>query len=92
MMAESRSDSPATCGLCGGKAFEPERMRGEDPEELDGLFNVCGECGAECTGTGAYAEKDRYYWTGAKQVARGRAAMQAAQDDADRHADRLDDY
>jgi hypothetical protein len=44
---------------------------------------VCGECGAECTGTDAYDVADRWYWTGAREVAKGREAMEAAELDAE---------
>ena len=63
-----------------------------DAADMDGIFNVCGECDAECTGTGAWADENRYHWTGARQVAQGRAAMEAAELDAEwaeemRHGD-----
>jgi hypothetical protein len=89
-MSEARSDSATECGLCGSEAYQPARFEGED---TGGIFNECGACGAECTGTGARDEKDRYYWTGAAQVAQGRAAMEAAQLDAEWAEDRrYNDY
>ena len=87
-MSEAKSDSPLKCGLCGGKAYIPVRMVDENPAVLDGLFNVCGDCGAECSGTGSYSETDRWYWTGARQVAQGRAALEAALLDAEWAEDR----
>jgi hypothetical protein len=87
-MSEARSDSPKKCGLCDGVAYTPGRFAEEDPQEMDGIFNVCGECGAECTGTGARGEAKRWYWTGAAKVARGRAAMEAAELDAELAEDR----
>ena len=88
-MSESRSDSPTKCGLCGCKAYQPERFQGE--WECDGLFNVCGDCGAECSGTDVYSVKDRWFWTGAKIVAKQRDAIEAMELDAERHAARFDD-
>jgi hypothetical protein len=81
-MSEARSDSPTKCGICGGEAYTPSRFEGED---TGGIFNVCGElgCEAECTGTGGRDEADRYYWTGAAQVAQGRDAMAAMELDAE---------
>ena len=87
-MTESRSDSPTKCGHCGGKAYQPQRFEGED---TDGVFNVCGECEAECSGTDAYNVADRWFWTGAKIVAKQRDAMDAMEIDAERHAARFDD-
>jgi hypothetical protein len=91
-MSEGRSDSATKCGICGGEAYTPERFADEDPAEMDGVFNVCGECDAECTGTGAYTDTDRWYWTGAREVAQGRAAMEAAELDADWAEQRRYDY
>jgi hypothetical protein len=89
-MSEARSDSATKCGLCGSEAYQPARFEGED---TGGIFNECGACGAECTGTGARDEKDRYYWLGARQVAQGRAALEAAQADAEWADDlRYNDY
>jgi hypothetical protein len=89
-MATAKSDSPTKCGLCGSEAFAPERFEGED---TGGIFNVCGSCGAECSGTGAYTETDRYYWTGAREAAAGRAGLEAAQADAEWAEDRrYNDY
>jgi len=85
-----RSTSPTTCGLCGGAAHTPARMA--DEVGLDGLFNVCGDCGAECDGTDAYGVADRWYWCDAETVARGNAGMQAMQDDADWAEERRWDY
>jgi hypothetical protein len=79
-MSEARSDSPTKCGLCGGEAYQPARFEGED---TGGIFNECGECGAECTGTGGRDEENRYFWTGAAQVAQGRDAMAAMELDAE---------
>jgi hypothetical protein len=87
-MSEAKSDSPKKCGLCGGVAFTPGRFPEEDELEMDGIFNECGDCGAECTGTGARGDAKRWYWTGARQVAQGRAAMEAAQLDAEWAEDR----
>jgi hypothetical protein len=81
-MAESRSDSPTKCGFCGGVAYTPERFADENTAGMDGVFNVCGECDAECSGTDARGVVDRWYWTGARQVAQGRAAMEASELDA----------
>jgi hypothetical protein len=91
-MREIRSDSPTKCGLCGGEAYTPERFSNEDPAELDGCFNECGECGAECTGADARGVVERWFWTGAQDVARGRAAMEAAELDAEWAEDRRYDY
>jgi len=82
-MTESRSDSPNKCGLCQSKAFTPGRFLDDGLPPTDGVFNVCCECGAECTGTDAWDVKDRWYWTGAASVAKGRAAMEAAELDAE---------
>jgi hypothetical protein len=82
-MSESKSDSPTKCGLCGSEAYTPARFADEDPKVMDGIFNVCSKCGAECTGTGARAETDRWYWTDARTAGRGRAAMEAAELDAE---------
>jgi hypothetical protein len=90
-MSEAKSDSPTKCGLCGARAHAPGRFTGEDIEGLDGVFNVCSECGAECSGTDAYNVKDRWFWTGAKAVAQQREAMEASEIDAERHAARFDD-
>jgi hypothetical protein len=90
---EARSDSATKCGICDSEAFAPQRFSDEDAQDAGGVFNECGSCGAECTGTGAYTETDRYYWTGAAQVAQGRAAMEAAQADAEWAEDRrYNDY
>lgn len=80
---ESRSDSPRKCGLCGGRADPPARFTNDDVAQSDGVFNVCNECGAECTGTAAYTVKDRWYWTDAKTVDQGRRALEAAERDAE---------
>ena len=82
-MSEARSDSPNKCGICGGEACTPGRFDERDAREMDGLFNVCEACGAECTGTGGRDEEDRYFWTGAAQVAQGREAMEAMELDAE---------
>ncbi len=82
-MREAKSDSPTKCGLCGGEAFVPERFAGDDAQAADGVFNVCGSCEAECTGTGAYSETDRWYWTGSREAAAGRAGLEAAELDAE---------
>jgi hypothetical protein len=82
-MSEGRSDSPTKCGLCGGEAYTPHRFTAQDERELDGVFNVCGECGAECSGTGARDDADRWYWSGAREVAQGRAALEAMELDAE---------
>ena len=82
-MREARSDSPNKCGICGGEAVTPGRFDDKDARELDGVFNVCEECGAECSGTGSYKEKDRWHWTCARDVARGRAALEAMELDAE---------
>ena len=82
-MSDSRSNSPTKCGICGAVAYAPERFTSQDVSELDGIFNVCGECGAECSGTGARDDADRWYWTGARDVARGRAALEAMEIDAE---------
>ncbi len=81
---EVRSDSPTKCGSCGGRAYMPQRFEG-DPmvEHLDGCFNVCNDCGSECTGTDARGVTDRWYWQDKKTVAKGRAAMEAMQADVD---------
>ena len=94
-MSENRSASPTSCGFCGGNASPPERFNGLDPAEIascDGLFNVCAGCGAECSGTGPYNVSDRWFWTAGRSARRGRAALEAAQIDAELHADRLDVY
>jgi hypothetical protein len=91
-MSEGRSDSATKCGICGGEAYTPGRFADEDPAEMDGVFNVCGECDAECTGTGARDDANRWYWTGARQVAQGRAAMEAAELDAAWAEERRYDY
>ena len=83
MRNEKRSDSPNVCGHCGAKAYTPERFSDEDASEMDGVFNVCGQCEAECTGTDARGVKDRWYWLDSKRVAQGRAAMEAAEADAE---------
>lgn len=92
-MSEARSDSPTKCGLCGSEAYTPERFAGDDAQTADGVFNVCGSCGAECCGTDAYTVKDRWYWASAKTVARGREAMEAAEADAEwAESQRYDDF
>jgi len=82
-MVKGRSDSATKCGICGGKAFTPSRFSDEDAAEMDGVFNVCGNCDAECTGTGAWGEDARYFWSGAREVAQNRARMAAMQNDAE---------
>ena len=79
-MKTGKSDSPNVCGLCGGKAYQPQRFA--DEGDMDGMFNVCGDCGAECNGTGAWDEKERWHWLDARSVEQGRAAMEAAEMDA----------
>ena len=81
-MSEKRSDSPTKCGFCGGEAYTPERFADEDPAEMDGIFNVCTDCGAECSGTGARDDVKRWYWTSARNAATGRAALEAMELDA----------
>ena len=75
-MTEGRSDSATKCGICGGVADVTY-------PDADGIFNVCRECGAECTGTGAYTDANRYFWQDARTVERGRAALEAAERDAE---------
>jgi len=88
-MKTGKSDSPTKCGLCGGEAYTPRDVG----EGADGIFNVCRECGAECTGTGAYTETERWHWTDRRTVAVGRARMEAAQLDAELAEDqRWGDY
>ena len=82
-MSEARSDSPHKCGICGEEAHVPGRFSDADARELDGLFNVCGTCGAECSGTGSRTETERWYWTGAREVAVARARMEAMEADAE---------
>jgi hypothetical protein len=82
-MREARSNSPTKCGICGGEAYTPQRFTIADRRELDGVFNVCSKCGAECSGTGARDDADRWYWSGARDVARGRAALEAMEIDAE---------
>ena len=88
----ANSDSPTKCGLCGGEAFAPSRFDENAEREADGVFNVCGSCEAECSGTGAYSETNRWHWTGAREVAIGRAGLEAAQIDAEWAEDRRYDY
>ena len=90
MTETTRSNSPTTCGHCGGAAYTPQRMEGE--LGLDGLFNVCSDCGAECSGTGAYTEESRWYWTSATDAAKGREGLAAAQADAEWADERRFDY
>jgi len=82
-MSEARSDSPTKCGICGGEAYVPTRFTDADAREMDGVFNECGTCGAECSGTDAYNVTDRWYWTGAREVAIARARMEAMERDAE---------
>jgi hypothetical protein len=88
-MSEARSDSPTKCGVCGSEAYQPARFEGED---TGGIFNECGACGAECTGTDARGVVERWFWTGASDVAVGRAALEAAELDAEWAEDRRYDY
>lgn len=89
---EGRSDSATKCGLCGGKAYTPSRFTEDDQAILEGVFNVCGDCEAECTGTGGRSETERFFWTGAREVAQGRAGLEAAQLDAEWAEERRYDY
>ncbi len=90
--SEARSDSPTKCGLCGEAAHVPDRFTDEDAKTADGVFNVCGSCGAECSGTDGWRVKDRWYWTGAAEVARQREALEAAELDADLAESMRGDY
>jgi hypothetical protein len=82
-MREARSNSATKCGLCSGEAYIPDRFSDRDARELDGVFNVCGECGAECSGTDAWGVENRWYWTGAREVGIARARMEAMEADAE---------
>ena len=82
-----RSTSPTTCGRCGGAATIPDRFaNGNAPasmvRELEGLYNVCYMCGAECTGLDARGIDARWFWTSQREAEADRAALQEVLDSA----------